>query len=297
MSSMLTSQGLVLATAMAVSAGTIILFDLFREKYFPPASQIPGNQDSPPDENQVLKSCLSSGSKIGEKEQKKKKKKKRVHFADDVKDSRGNGELYRREHRKSAEIQKTSCGNEILGFQKMPANRVALYSGILKDRVQRTDNLAAQSALGDSYFQRRRRNGFLIESIQLNVPVIDVYGGGPFTVRIGCCLDFSYYCSYGSSGFLGCDTKPKLISSFNELLKGQNNHSYTCEMDYNEVRLCGSISSTNLLTQGAHGAGSSIKRSKFVNHGLLLWNQGRQKWIGDKKAVSRSQQLRVPKLR
>ncbi|KAG8379838.1 hypothetical protein BUALT_Bualt07G0131100 [Buddleja alternifolia] len=126
--SMLTSQGLVLATAMAVSAGTILLFDLFREKYFP-TSQFSGNQDSP-NEKQVLKSCLSSGSS------KKREKKKRVQFADDVKDSPGNGDLYRKQHRKfSAEIEKNSCGNEI---QKMPANRRALYSGILRDRVQRT---------------------------------------------------------------------------------------------------------------------------------------------------------------
>lgn len=69
MSPMLTSQGLVLATAMAVSAGTVILFDLFREKYFPPTPEVPGNhQDPPPHENQVLKSCLSSGNTHTKKE-------------------------------------------------------------------------------------------------------------------------------------------------------------------------------------------------------------------------------------
>ncbi|KAL0415345.1 UNVERIFIED_CONTAM: hypothetical protein Slati_3366400 [Sesamum latifolium] len=143
MSSMLTSQGLVLATAMAVSAGTLLLFDLFRDKSFPPAtSPIPGNQVSNPhdDQKQALKSCLSSGSKKREKEEKNQKKKKRVKFADDVKDTKGNGELYRRgrHSRQRAEIQSSSCGNEALGWQKMPANRAALYSGILRDRVQRT---------------------------------------------------------------------------------------------------------------------------------------------------------------
>ncbi|KAK6148968.1 hypothetical protein DH2020_016493 [Rehmannia glutinosa] len=134
---MLTSQGLVFATAMAVSAGTIFFFDLFREKYIP---QIPDNQNSPPHQNQVLKSCLSSGNKKREIEQKKKK---RVQFADDVKDSKGNGELYRKGGRinKSAQIQKNAscCGNEILGIPKMPPNRAVLYSGILKDRVQRME--------------------------------------------------------------------------------------------------------------------------------------------------------------
>ncbi|KAK6127932.1 hypothetical protein DH2020_013381 [Rehmannia glutinosa] len=102
---MLNSQCLFLATAMAVSAGTIILFDLFRDR----------NQDSNLDEKQVLKSCLSS---------------------DDVKDSRIS---YGRKLYKKDEIQKICCGNENLGFKKMPANRVALYSGILRDRVQKME--------------------------------------------------------------------------------------------------------------------------------------------------------------
>ncbi|KAL2462748.1 hypothetical protein Fot_53985 [Forsythia ovata] len=127
---MLSSQGLVLATAMAVSAGTIIVFDLLREKYFPP-SQFSRNQQSIP-HKKLLKSCLSSGSK--------KSQKKRVQFAVDVKDSSGNNEVYRKTHRKHREVpQSTSCGTEILELQGMPANHMALYSGILKDRVQKTE--------------------------------------------------------------------------------------------------------------------------------------------------------------
>ncbi|GFP88973.1 hypothetical protein PHJA_001041000 [Phtheirospermum japonicum] len=137
---MLTSQGLVLATAMAVSAGTIFLFDHLREKYFPHTPQVSGNQVFPLAGNQVLlKSCLSSGRKKREKEEKKNKK-KRVQFANDVKDSNGDGELYRKTHRKKcAEIQKKSCGNEIIEIRKMPQNRAVLYSGILRDRVQRME--------------------------------------------------------------------------------------------------------------------------------------------------------------
>lgn len=71
-------------------------------------------------------------------EKKNNNKKKRVKFADDVKDSRGNSELYRKLHRKSSKAEATCRGNEILGYNgRMPANRVALYSGILKDRVQK----------------------------------------------------------------------------------------------------------------------------------------------------------------
>ncbi|XP_042058970.1 uncharacterized protein LOC121803356 [Salvia splendens] len=114
----LSSQGLVLATAMAVSAGTVVLFDLLRGKYFPPISQI--------HQNQLLKSCLSSETK------KNKMKKKKVKFAEDVKEPKGNGELYRKAGRKRSEIQRNWWGNEL---KKMPANHAALYNGILKQRM------------------------------------------------------------------------------------------------------------------------------------------------------------------
>ncbi|KAL3343247.1 hypothetical protein AABB24_027013 [Solanum stoloniferum] len=132
MSSMLGSQGFVLATAMAVSAGTVILLDLFRVKYFPATHLSDQQQDYPPDHKQILKSCLSSAGKNKDKTRKKKKK---VQFAADVKSSSGNGEEYRRKQmRKFTESRIKSCGNEIVGI---PGNRMALYTGILKDRVQR----------------------------------------------------------------------------------------------------------------------------------------------------------------
>jgi len=31
--------------------------------------------------------------------------------------------------------------------------------------------------------------------------------------------------------------------------------------------------------------------------GLILWNQTRQRWVGNKKSETRTQQLREPKLR
>ncbi|KAG8388277.1 hypothetical protein BUALT_Bualt02G0108900 [Buddleja alternifolia] len=113
-----------------------------------------------------------------------------------------------------------------------------------------------------------------------------------------------------SSGCLGCDTKRKLMSSLNEPLKGQNCKNSkaslsegfwtasTCDMDNSVLQSLGSISSTSTLTQAndAHGAGCSSKPSEFVNHGLVLWNQSRQKWIGSKKHESQAQQLREPRL-
>ncbi|KAE9467784.1 hypothetical protein C3L33_00336, partial [Rhododendron williamsianum] len=103
MSSMLASPGLVLATAMAVS-GTVIFLALRRERNFPPTHFL-ANQDSRP-AKPILRSCLCSGD----------------------------GEEYRKEHDKPpASGIKGSCRGEIGGSQ---ANRVALYSGILRDRVQ-----------------------------------------------------------------------------------------------------------------------------------------------------------------
>ncbi|XP_047943254.1 uncharacterized protein LOC125190102 isoform X1 [Salvia hispanica] len=141
---------------------------------------------------------------------------------------------------------------------------------------------------------------------------IDVNVGVPFTNRINCSLGFAYYCLHGSSGCLGSHVRPKLNSSLDEF-KGKNNHDWkstkttlsedfwttsNCNMENTALQSCGSISSTSTLTQvyDAHGAGCSSTPSEFVNHGLILWNQNRQKWALDKKPESRAQQLREPKL-
>ncbi|WCJ29632.1 hypothetical protein M5689_011252 [Euphorbia peplus] len=114
MSSINCSHGMVLATAMAVS-GTVILLALRLQKSLP---------DHFPNYNhQALRPCISS-------EGKEKKKKKRVKFAKDVVDPRGNGEEFRRQ--RIAGKFKVSGGSSDRG---MPENRVALYNGILRDRV------------------------------------------------------------------------------------------------------------------------------------------------------------------
>ena len=79
-------------------------------------------------------------------EGKKKGKKKRVHFAEDVVDPRGDGKEFRRQH-ETIFVGQNSCSSSsttLTEFKKngqqrrMPANRAALYNGILRDRgVQR----------------------------------------------------------------------------------------------------------------------------------------------------------------
>ncbi|KAK4853408.1 hypothetical protein QYF36_008736 [Acer negundo] len=126
MCSMLSSQGVVLATAMAVS-GTVILLALRLQKSNSQTTHqfsIDHHQSS---QQLALRSCISSDH---EKKREQKKKKKRVHFAEDVVDPRGNGEDFRRQHAACTKTysKKSSGGG-------MPANRVALYNGILRDRV------------------------------------------------------------------------------------------------------------------------------------------------------------------
>ncbi|XP_022144989.1 uncharacterized protein LOC111014521 [Momordica charantia] len=131
MCSMLNSQGMALATAMAAVSGTVILLSFCIQKSIPTA-QFSIHPFSPPN----LRSCIPSETRKKEKE--KKKKKKRVHFADDVVDPIGNGEDFRRHH----EIASNNCDSTPPsqksgggGDRGMPANRVALYNGILRDRV------------------------------------------------------------------------------------------------------------------------------------------------------------------
>ncbi|XP_050233964.1 uncharacterized protein LOC126682354 [Mercurialis annua] len=107
------SQGVVLATAMLVS--TTVLFLAF-------------SKDKSSSSSSTLRSCLLISE---EKKKEKKKMKKRVKFAENVKETKGRGEEYRRQ--KKEEENSRICRNEI------PANRIALYNGILRDRVHRME--------------------------------------------------------------------------------------------------------------------------------------------------------------
>ncbi|VVA32645.1 PREDICTED: LOC110625848 isoform [Prunus dulcis] len=118
---------------------------------------------------------------------------------------------------------------------------------------------------------------------------------------------------HGSSGCLACHGKTTLKNSVNEPPEGLLNESRTInkpsisedfwttstwDMDNSAVQSQGSMSSisTNQTLDPHGGSGSNTTPSEFVNHGLLLWNQTRQRWVGNKKSESPAKQIREPKL-
>ncbi|KAI3870911.1 hypothetical protein MKW92_035466 [Papaver armeniacum] len=125
MASMMSSQGLALATAMAIS-GSLVLITLYKQK-----TLVDQNSKANP---QTLRPCLSSDKSSREK--KKKKKKKKVRFADDV--------VVRVVTNDIEDISsETVSSNQDYQFEDrgicaaMHTNRSSLYQGILRDRVHR----------------------------------------------------------------------------------------------------------------------------------------------------------------
>ncbi|TYI05388.1 hypothetical protein ES332_A10G084900v1 [Gossypium tomentosum] len=70
-------------------------------------------------------------------------------------------------------------------------------------------------------------------------------------------------------------------------------------MDNSAVQSQGSISSisTSNQTLDLHGSVATANApAEFVNHGLLLWNQIRQSWVGNRRSQNRKQLVQEPKL-
>ncbi|XP_041022748.1 uncharacterized protein LOC121263749 isoform X1 [Juglans microcarpa x Juglans regia] len=111
-------------------------------------------------------------------------------------------------------------------------------------------------------------------------------------------------------GCLGCYPKPKLTTSVDESSKGRSQRqgrsvkksrvlkdsrsTSTCEMDNSAVHSQRSISSNQGLDTGGC-AGRMSNPSEFINHGLLLWNQTRQQWLGN-RGSHRHPQVREPRI-
>ncbi|KHN44177.1 hypothetical protein glysoja_031838 [Glycine soja] len=122
-------------------------------------------------------------------------------------------------------------------------------------------------------------------------------------------MQFVYSCY--SSGCLGPFKKPPLIATADVPPKGLRKQgkaakkpstsedfwiTSTHDMDNSAVQSQGSISSASITNQAADPHGGSCNPTEFVNHGLILWNQTRQAWIGNKRSKNQTEQLREPKL-
>ncbi|KAF8061205.1 hypothetical protein N665_1211s0005 [Sinapis alba] len=122
------SHGVVIATAMVFSS-TALFLTISR--------QLSGNHQTS-DQHEILRPCICSEET---KKQSKKKKKKKVKFAENVKEPKGNGEEYRRKRESlwrnvpEPVIKPDKTGS--VCRTDMPANRIALYNGILRDRDHR----------------------------------------------------------------------------------------------------------------------------------------------------------------
>ncbi|PPD71250.1 hypothetical protein GOBAR_DD31857 [Gossypium barbadense] len=114
------------------------------------------------------------------------------------------------------------------------------------------------------------------------------------------------YCTwhkFNSSGCLGCCTRPIFNPLVNESSKGLKFQGQkvskpstsegfwttsTCDMDNSAVQSQGSISSISTSHQTLDPNGNAAS--------LILWNQTRQLWVGNKKSENQPQQAREPKL-
>ncbi|KAJ4707891.1 DUF4050 family protein [Melia azedarach] len=128
----------------------------------------------------------------------------------------------------------------------------------------------------------------------------------PWICRLFACMGIGASSVITSRGCFGCCNKPTLITAVDEPSKGLRIQgrtakkssvsedfwsSGTCEMDNSVVqsRSLSSINTTNQPLDSSSGAGSTSNPSEFANHGLILWNQMRQQWLGNKKSQDRTQ--------
>ncbi|KAG4934033.1 hypothetical protein AAZX31_17G197900 [Glycine max] len=105
-------------------------------------------------------------------------------------------------------------------------------------------------------------------------------------------------------GCLGCCKKTPVIISMDEASKGLRTQgqtvskvdgsedfwsSSTFELDHSAAHSQRSISSIGMPNNPSDSqcsGGSQSGAPEFVNHGLLLWNQIRQQWVGNKRSES-----------
>ncbi|OAY47172.1 uncharacterized protein LOC110618050 [Manihot esculenta] len=107
-------------------------------------------------------------------------------------------------------------------------------------------------------------------------------------------------------GCFGCCAKPTPIIAVDEPSKGLKIQgravkrpsisddfwsTSTCDLEYSAMQSQRSVSSISIsnvnLTGGTSG---TVSNSDFINHGLILWQQNRNQWIGNNTSTNRIQE-------
>ncbi|KAK7311105.1 hypothetical protein RJT34_09012 [Clitoria ternatea] len=103
---------------------------------------------------------------------------------------------------------------------------------------------------------------------------------------------------FSNIGCLGCCKNPPGIISMDEASKGLRTQgqtvskdngsedfwsSSTFELDQSQRSISSAVTSNN-ASDPQSSSGSQLCPPEFVNHGLLLWNQIRQQWVGKKRS-------------
>ncbi|CAL0318394.1 unnamed protein product [Lupinus luteus] len=119
------SQGVVFTTAMVFSSTAIYLAFHWHKKNTP--FQFHWNSNSHHNNKQTLYSSIQENKGV----RNLKRKKKKVQFAENVMEPRKNSEDMKKEERKQSKI----CRHETENIG-IPANRIALYKGILRENIE-----------------------------------------------------------------------------------------------------------------------------------------------------------------
>ncbi|KAJ7978922.1 DUF4050 family protein [Quillaja saponaria] len=117
-------------------------------------------------------------------------------------------------------------------------------------------------------------------------------------------------------GCFGCCTKPTPIIAVDEPAKGLRIQGQTVrkptmsddfwststyDLENSSIqpqRSASSVSTLNKILYHNSGTGSTGSHPKFVNNGLLLWNESRVQWVGtgSNRSQNQSQQKQEPRL-
>ncbi|KAL2346715.1 hypothetical protein Fmac_000715 [Flemingia macrophylla] len=86
-------------------------------------------------------------------------------------------------------------------------------------------------------------------------------------------------------GYLGCIPNPPLIKgqAMNKDISEDFWSSSAFEIDQNAFQSQKSFSSIGIPSDPQSSAGIQIDSPEHVNHGLLLWNQMRKQWVGNRR--------------